>query len=94
MSVTTSYAIDSVQYVPNILYINAYATKPSLMAGQNTTINIQVTDQYGNPVPNATVSVATNLLGYGTITPANVTTDSNGTAQMTFTTVNATDSCN
>ncbi|MVT35389.1 MAG: hypothetical protein GPW18_01220 [Euryarchaeota archaeon] len=90
MSVTTSYAIDSVQYVPNILYINAYATKPSLMAGQNTTINIQVTDQYGNPVPNATVSVATNLLGYGTITPVNVTTDSNGTAQMTFTTVNAT----
>ncbi|MFP3318189.1 MAG: ABC transporter substrate-binding protein [Thermoplasmata archaeon] len=90
MSVTTSYAIDSVQYVPNILYINAYATKPSLMAGQNTTINIQVTDQYGNPVPGALVSVATNLLGYGTITPANVTTDSNGTAQMTFTTVNAT----
>ncbi|MGC8709480.1 MAG: ABC transporter substrate-binding protein, partial [Thermoplasmata archaeon] len=90
MSVTTSYAIDSVQFVPNILHINAYPSKPSLMAGQNTTINIQVVDQYGNPVSGANVTVATNLLGYGTITPANVTTDSNGKATMVFTTVNAT----
>lgn len=91
MTVTTSYAIDSVQYVPNILYINAYASKPSLMGGQNTSININVVDQYGNPVPGATVSVATNLLGYGTITPTTVTTDANGTATMVFTAPSASD---
>jgi len=85
MSVSANTVIDSVQYVPNMLYINAYATKPSLMGGQSTTINIKVVDQYGNPVPGATVSVATNLLGYGTITPTTVTTDQNGNAYMTFT---------
>ncbi len=90
MSVTTSYAIDSVQYVPNILYINAYAAKPSLMAGQNTTINVNVVDQYGNPVPGVNVSVATNLLGYGSITPTYIKTDSNGSGMFTFTAPNAT----
>ncbi len=85
MSVTTNTVIDSVQYVPNMLYINAYASEPSLMGGQSTTINIKVVDQYGNPVPGVNVSVATNLLGYGTITPTYVFTDQNGTAYMTFT---------
>ncbi|MEM0166373.1 MAG: ABC transporter substrate-binding protein [Thermoplasmata archaeon] len=89
MSVTTSYVIDSVQYVPNILYINAFATKPSLMAGQNTTINVTVTDQYGNPVPGVNVSVAANLLGYGSITPYNITTNSAGKGVFTFTAPNA-----
>lgn len=85
MNVSSNFVIESVQYVPNILFMNAYATTPSLQAGQNTTIVVNVVDQYGNPVPGAIVSVAKNQLGYGSISPLNNTTDSNGIAKFIFT---------
>jgi len=85
MNVTTKFVIESVQYVPNILYMNAIASRPSLMGGQNSTINVFVTDEYGNPVPGANVSVAINQLGYGSISPLYAITDSNGSAKFIFT---------
>ncbi|MGC9138507.1 MAG: ABC transporter substrate-binding protein [Thermoplasmata archaeon] len=91
MNVTSKFVIQSVQYVPNILYMNAVASKPSLQGGQNTTISVTVTDEYGNPVPGANVSVAVNQLGYGSITPYYAITDSNGSAKFLFTAPSSTE---
>ena len=85
MTTSAKSIIESVQFVPNILYMNAIASMPSIMPGQSTNITVQVMDEYGNPVADANVSVATNLLGYGSISPSYVMTNSTGFATFVFT---------
>ncbi|MGC8663662.1 MAG: ABC transporter substrate-binding protein [Thermoplasmata archaeon] len=85
MSATAKSIIQSVQFVPSILFTNAYVSEPSILPGQSTNVIVNVMDEYGNPVANANVSIATNLLGYGTISPSYAFTNSTGYATFTFT---------
>ncbi|MCD6158290.1 MAG: Ig-like domain-containing protein [Euryarchaeota archaeon] len=67
--------------------IAAYPENLVSEVGKNITIVLKAYDLYGNPLPNATINVTKpyDLTMY----PANVTTDENGTAVITFTSVKA-----
>ncbi|NIA10317.1 MAG: hypothetical protein GWP10_11475, partial [Nitrospiraceae bacterium] len=65
--------------------MNVEADKYSLNPGDTVNLKVTVEDQDGNPVKGALVSVNTEIVGYGSISPANATTDANGIAKFTYT---------
>ena len=86
VSVTTTL---TVQPVP----INAVAISPqssNLLIGQTVALTAVVTDNHGNPIPNATVTFSSNATGVATVTAtgpltATVTAVGAGQAQITGT---------
>ncbi|MGC8691582.1 MAG: ABC transporter substrate-binding protein [Thermoplasmata archaeon] len=81
----TLQQIDVMYFVPNLIFINANIQNPSLMPGQSTVLTVTATNEYGSPVSNANVSIATNLIGYGTVTPSYNYTNATGIATFVYT---------
>ena len=84
-NITKSVVIQTVNAVPNLLSMNVEADKYSLNPGDSVNVKVTVVDQNGAPVKGALVSVNTEIVGYGTITPSNETTDANGVATFKYT---------
>ncbi|MHB8585394.1 MAG: ABC transporter substrate-binding protein [Thermoplasmatota archaeon] len=66
------------------LFLEGTPARNFLPPGEWTTIRWLVRNETGAPVPHATISVDQNLLSYGCVTPANVTTGPDGTAAMRY----------
>jgi len=84
-SVTKSVVVQLVDAVPKLLTMNVEADKYSLSAGDKVNVTVTVEDENGAPVEGAVVSVDTELVGYGTITPENATTNAHGVATFRYT---------
>lgn len=84
---TASGTIRVVTPMPATLAMMVSASSMVLRPGETSDVEIMVTDQDGNPVEGATVSIDENLVGYGTIdwADATETTDEDGMAYMTYT---------
>jgi len=85
---TNNTAVARVSLLPGPPLALTVTTNPSqIMAGQTSTVDIAVTDKWGNPVPGQTVYITTNL---GSFAPASSqmnttrTTDGNGHVTLTF----------
>ena len=71
-------------YGVSALSARVYASKMSLSPGEESNLTVSVVDQDGNPVEGANVSVDTEVVGYGSVTPTSAITDSNGVATFTY----------
>jgi ABC-type transport system substrate-binding protein len=84
MSASAIQQIEVVQFVPNILFITASVSTPSLMPGETTLVKVKAVNQYGKPVSGANISIASNLIGFGNIYPLYNYTNANGIATFVY----------
>jgi ABC-type transport system substrate-binding protein/protocatechuate 3,4-dioxygenase beta subunit len=76
--------IEVVEAMPKTLYVSAMPAASVLRAGESTLIGLEVTDENGDPVEGATVSVDPYLISYGSVDSETVVTAADGTAAMTY----------
>jgi len=81
---TQSTAINVVQEYPDTLFASVVLEEPVIGAGESTLVEFWVTDQYGDPVEGAELSVDPNLVSYGEVEEETVTTDADGYASTTY----------
>lgn len=81
---TQSAAVSVVQEYPDTLFMSVVPEDPVIEAGESTLVEFWVTDQYGDPVEGAALSVDPNLVSYGEVEDETVTTDEEGYASTTY----------
>jgi len=79
-----SVVITAKDAVPNTLALSASLDKAIIRPGETALLSLTVTDEFGNPVEAATVSLDQSLLAAGHVDASNVHTDVNGEASMTY----------
>jgi ABC-type transport system substrate-binding protein len=84
VSSVASKTISSLSEFPMTLYIAMTPESLVLNPGESTVVNLVVTDQYGDPVEGAVCAVDPNLISYGTVDDATVTTDATGHASTVY----------
>ena len=81
---TKTAIISSVTEYPQTLYVTVSPEKLVLGAGEETNVNLMVTDQNGDPVEGVNLSVDPNLISYGSIDDVWLTSDADGMASTIY----------
>ena len=81
---TQSAIISSVTEYPQTLYVSVSPEELVLGAGEETTVNLMVMDQNGDPVEGVNLSVDPNLISYGSIDDLWLTSDADGMASTIY----------
>jgi peptide/nickel transport system substrate-binding protein len=85
VTATDQATVSSVTEVPATLALSVMVDEQVLMPGDTTTVHLYVTDESGDPVEDANVSIDPNLISYGQIDGENwAMTDASGHASMTY----------
>ncbi len=82
---TDSATVNCVTEFPATLYLSVMPASLVLMPGEETDVALIVTDENGDPVEDAVVTIDPNLVGYGEVDVESVTTDADGEAMMVYT---------
>jgi len=83
-SSVASKTISSLTEFPTTLYLAVTPESLVLNPGESTVVDLYVTDQNGDPVEGAVCAVDPNLISYGTVDDAIVTTDATGHASTVY----------
>jgi peptide/nickel transport system substrate-binding protein len=83
-SSVASRTINSLTELPPTLYLAVTPESLVLNPGESTAVNLAVTDQFGDPVEGAACALDPNLMSYGTVDDATVTTDAAGHASTMY----------
>lgn len=81
---TQSTSSGLIQSMGSNLILTTSLGNLSVAAGSTLSVPVQVVDQHGTPVSGATVTVLSSIVGYGSISPNSVVTNSNGIATFTY----------
>jgi ABC-type transport system substrate-binding protein/protocatechuate 3,4-dioxygenase beta subunit len=81
---TKSAIISSVTEYPQTLYVSVSPEELVLRAGEQTNVNLMVTDQNGDPVEGVNLSVDPNLISYGSIDDVWLASDADGMASTIY----------
>jgi peptide/nickel transport system substrate-binding protein len=82
---TDSATVNCVTEFQATLYLAVTPASLVLMPGEETDVTLNVTDENGDPVEGAVVTIDPNLVGYGEVDEESLTTNEDGGAVMVYT---------
>jgi len=84
VSANDTATVQAVTEYPKTLYMAVKPDKPALGLGETTNVHLYVTDENGDPVEGANLTIDQNLVGYGYVEDLYSLTDANGHAMTVY----------
>jgi ABC-type transport system substrate-binding protein len=84
VSAEDTATVQAVTEYPKALYMAVKPDKPALGLGETTDVHLSVTDENGDPVEGANLTIDPNLVGYGYVEDTTSFTDADGQATTVY----------